>query len=235
MAGGNESIQYYLGAGGLPGADLALLAARAALLAHRRFRARPGYARWLQGSQAKVVLRAEPEEITALASGHDGLCIPEPPDTPQIAVFRPRPKPQAAFVGHLKLFSGRIGPSVRADWPEPGLHVPVVYSADLDLSAGKLAAQAAHAVLVLQDECGRRPVWTEWLAAGMPLALLRAPGETLARLREAGVAFGVEDEGRTQIPAGSLAAVAGPPGSLDRWRAEPDVVLVALGVGRRVD
>lgn len=231
----NEPIEYYVAAAGLPGADLALLAARGALLAHRRFRARPGYARWLAGSQAKVVLRAEPDEIAALARLHDGLTIPELPDTPRIAVFRPRPKPQAAFVADLKLFSGRIGPSIRADWPpEIGLDAPLVYAAELDLSAGKLAAQIAHAALALQEECAGRPTWSDWLAAGMPLALLRAPGATLKRLIAAGRAFGIEDEGRTEIPAGSLTAVASAPGSLDLWRAEPDVALVARSVGRPV-
>ena len=231
----NEPIEYYVAAAGLPGADLALLAARGALLAHRRFRGRPGYARWLAGSQAKVVLRAEPDQIAALARVHDGLTIPEAPDTPQIAVFRPRPKPQAAFVADLKLFSGRVAPSIRADWPEtPSLFAPLVYAAELDLSAGKLAAQVAHAALALQESGARSPVWPQWLAAGLPFALVRAPGETLARLIGAGLAFGVADEGRTEIPAGSLTAAASPPSSLERWRAEPGAVLVALATGRPV-
>jgi peptidyl-tRNA hydrolase len=231
----SESIEYYVAAAGLPGAELALLAARGALLAHRRFRARPGYARWLAGSQAKVVLRAEPEHIAALARVHDGLTIPDSPDTPRISVFRPRPKAQAAFVADLKLFSGRIGPSIRAEWPElPGFIAPLAYAAELDLSAGKLAAQVGHAALALQESCAKSPAWSDWLAAGMPFALLRAPGAALERLIAGGLAFGVEDEGRTEIPAGSLAAAASPPGTLLRWRDDPDVVLVALDSGRPV-
>lgn len=231
----SEPVQYYLAVLGTPGADLALLAARAAILAHRRFRRHPGYAKWRNGSQAKVVLRAEPAEIAALARAHDGLAVPEPPDAPLLAVFRPRAKGQAAFLAHLKLYSGRLAQSVRAEWPESGLHAPILVNADLDVSAGKLAAQVAHAALALQEASGELPTWRDWLAAGMPLALLLVPGRRLAELVEAGRAYGVEDEGRTEVPAGSVVAAAGPPGQLARWRAEPDLALLAAVAGRPVE
>ena len=232
--GPTEPVQYYLAVPGLPGADLALLAARGAILAHRRFRGHPGYARWHSRSMAKVVLRAEASEIAALSRAYDGLTIPEAPDAPQLAVFRPRPKSQAAFLGQLKLYSGRIGPSVRADWPEGDLYVPLFLNADLDLSAGKVAAQVAHAMLLVQEACGTLAVWRDWLAAGMPTALARAPERWLRRLVEEARAWGVEDEGRTETPRGSLTAAASSPGNLSAWRGESDVALLACGVGRAV-
>lgn len=230
--GTNEPVQYYLAVPGMPGAELALLAARGAILAHRRFRVRPGYARWHAGGMAKVVLRAEPEEIVALARAYDGLMIPQLPDVPRLAVFRPRPKRQAAFLSHLKLYSGRLAPSTRADWPEDAPHATVFVNAELDLSAGKLAAQVAHAVLLLQDACARLPAWPRWLAAGLPLALVRAPAELLQRLVDSNLAWGVLDEGRTEVASGSLTTAAAPPGSLAEWRHEPEVTLLALDTGR---
>jgi peptidyl-tRNA hydrolase, PTH2 family len=227
-----EPVEYYLAVPGLPGTELALLAARGALLAHRRFRARPGYQRWYAGAMAKVVLRAEAEEITTLARAYDGLTIPEAPDLPLLAVFRPRPKRQALFLSHLKLYSGRVAPSTRAEWPQDNRHVPLFLNASLDLSAGKLAAQAAHAALVLRAANSRRPGWAEWLAAGLPLALARVPAPLLEQMVEEGRAWGVTDEGRTEVTAGSLTIAAAPPGSLGEWQTEPDVALLALAVGR---
>ncbi|MDA8219050.1 MAG: hypothetical protein M0Z94_15710, partial [Dehalococcoidales bacterium] len=105
----NEPVQYYLALPGLPGAELALLTARGALLAHRRFRDRPGYSRWLSGAMAKIVLRAAAGELVAIARAHDGLLVPEPPDLPVLAVLRPRPRARAPFVQDLKLYSGSVG------------------------------------------------------------------------------------------------------------------------------
>jgi peptidyl-tRNA hydrolase, PTH2 family len=233
-AGPTEPVQYYLAVAGLPGADLALLAARGAILAHRRFRGHPGYARWHSRSMAKVVLRAEAGEIASLARAYDGLTIPEAPDVPQLAVFRPRPKSQAAFLGQLKLYSGRIGPSVRAEWPQGDLYVPVFLNADLDLSAGKTAAQVAHAMLLVQEVCGALGVWRDWLVAGMPTALARAPEPWLRRLIKDARAWGVEDEGRTETPTGSLTVAASAPGTLGTVRGDPDVAMLAHGFGRPV-
>jgi peptidyl-tRNA hydrolase len=231
--GPNEPVQYYLAVPGMPGAEVALLAARGAILAHRRFRGHPGYARWHAGSMAKVVLRAEVEELTALARAHDGLTIPDLPDVPQLAVFRPRSKNQATFLAHLKLYSGRLAPSLRADWPEAGsLHLPLVLNASVDLSAGKWAAQVAHAVLLLQDTHGATVRWGEWLAAGLPLALLRAAESVLTAALADGRAVGVEDEGRTETAPGTLTVAASAPGSLSRWQGEPGLALSALGAGR---
>jgi PTH2 family peptidyl-tRNA hydrolase len=214
----NEPIQYYIAAPGLPGAALALLAARGALLAHRRFRAHPGYARWHDGSMAKVVLRAEPDEIALLARTRDGLTIPELPDTPQVAVFRPRSKDQASFLAHLKLYSGRLARTPLAEWPQ-GSPVALLVNGDLDLSAGKLAAQVAHAALEVQARVGRAAAWSDWLDLGMPLALVRVARRDLLDLIDRGEAFGVEDEGRTEIPPGTIAAAGVPPRDLSSLRA----------------
>ncbi len=230
----DEPVEYYLAVPGLAGAGLALLAARGALLAHRRFRGHPGYARWHDGSMAKVVLRAEPDEIALLARTRDGLTIPELPDTPQLAVFRPRSKDQASFLSHLKLYSGRLAKTPLAEWPvgDDALFVTLFVNGDLDLSAGKLAAQVAHAALEVQARAGRAATWTQWLDRGMPLALVRVPQRTLQGMLDVGEAFGVEDEGRTEIPKGTIAAAGAPPSDLARWASRPDSSLLAIHDGR---
>jgi peptidyl-tRNA hydrolase, PTH2 family len=229
----DEPVEYYLAVPGLAGAALALLAGRGALLAHRRFRGHPGYARWHDGSMAKVVLRAESDEITLLARTRDGLTIPELPDTPRLAVFRPRSRDQAFFLANLKLYSGRLARTPLEAWPT-GTFVTIFANGDVDLSAGKLAAQVAHATLEVQARVGRSGAWAEWLEAGMPLALVRVPQRDLFGLIEGGAAYGVQDEGRTEIPRGTIAAAGSPPTDLARWRSLPDCALLAVHDGRNL-
>lgn len=227
----DEPVEYYLAVPGLAGAGLALLAARGALLAHRRFRGHPGYARWHDGSMAKVVLRAEPDEIALLARTRDGLTIPELPDTPQLGVFRPRSRDQASFLAHLKLYSGRLARTPLDEWPT-GPFVSFLVNGDLDLSAGKLAAQVAHAALEVQARAGRAAAWNDWLDRGMPLALVRVPQRPLLGMLDLGEAYGIVDEGRTEIPRGTIAAAGAPPADLARWASRPDCSLLAIHDGR---
>ena len=226
-----EPVQYYLAVPGLAGAALALLAARGALLAHRRFRGHPGYARWHDGSMAKVVLRAEPSEIALLSRMRDGLTIPDLPDTPQLGVFRPRSRDQAAFLATFKLYSGRLARTPLADWPA-GTFVTLFVNGDLELSAGKVAAQVAHVALDVQARAGRASAWSGWLDLGMPLVLVRVPQRALLGMLDAGEAYGVADEGRTEIPRGTIAAGGSPPTDLARWTSRPDFSLLALYDGR---
>jgi PTH2 family peptidyl-tRNA hydrolase len=213
----NESIQYYLAAPALAGAELAMLAARGALAAHRRFRNLPGYTRWFAGTMAKVALRTAPEELAYLARAHDGLLLPEPPEIPVLAVFRPRPRDRAAFLSHLKLYSGSVGALPGVSLPTEGLWLPLYLNADLNMSAGKVAAQAAHAALLAQAEWGRSGRWTEWLQTGGQMALLRAPETAIVSGLEEGRLTAVQDAGRTAVPGGSLTVAAAMPSEPGNW------------------
>jgi len=230
----SEPVQYYIAVPGIPGAELALLAARAAVLAHHRFHSHPGYSRWYNGSMAKVVLRAEVDEMVNLGRTREGIAIPSLPDVPKLVVFRPRPKSRAAFLSHLKLYTGRLARTPMEEWPNDGPYVAIFANANLELSAGKFAAQAAHAILALQKACSSSPDWSMWLGIGAPLALVRAPQSLLVRLIADGKAYGVQDEGRTEIPAGSLAAASAPIGDLAQWSREPNMALLAHDVGRPI-
>ena len=110
--------------------------------------------------------------------------------------------------------------------------VPLFVNGDLELSAGKLAAQVAHAALEVQARAGRAAAWNDWLDRGMPLALVRVPQRTLLGMLDVGEAYGVVDEGRTEIPRGSIAAAGSPPTDLARWATRPDYSLLAIHDGR---
>ncbi len=224
-----ETVEYFVAAPGLPGAEVALLAARGALLAHRRFRNRPGYARWFQSSMAKVVLRAEDEDVTRLVrnTAEDALLLPEPPALPVMAVFRPRPRERLPFLHQLKLYSASVGALPRVTLPGEGLWLPLYLNSELSMSAGKAAAQAAHAMLAALERFGRSAAWAEWLQAGAELALLRAPEEQLRATAGRGQAAVVRDAGRTAVPSGSLTCAAGLPGEPAQWPIE-GATLMAL-------
>ncbi|PYI55263.1 peptidyl-tRNA hydrolase [Paenibacillus flagellatus] len=92
---------------------------------------------------------------------------------------------------------------------------------DLEMSAGKIAAQAAHAASIsvidlLRGDGSRFPApeYGEWLAAwyrgGMAKIVLRGTEDDLLRLREQGF-YAVQDGGKTEVPAGSLTVVCLPP------------------------
>jgi peptidyl-tRNA hydrolase, PTH2 family len=89
----------------------------------------------------------------------------------------------------------------------------IVVNGALELPAGKLAAQVAHAavagLLAATDRARRR-----WLEEGMPKVVLRgADAAELERLREAAAAAGipaelVTDAGRTVVPPGTVTCLA---------------------------
>lgn len=87
----------------------------------------------------------------------------------------------------------------------------------LEMSAGKLAAQAAHAATLSVSDLERRRItrsdsvevrdYEAWLNADMRKVVLRGNNRDLLRLEEAG-GYAVRDNGRTELVSGSLTVVA---------------------------
>ena len=94
----------------------------------------------------------------------------------------------------------------------------IVARSDLGMSAGKLAAQVAHASLAAYDRADDQAV-REWRAGGGKKVVLEAPDErTLFELKETAEAAGlpaaiIRDAGHTQLEPGTVTALAvGPAG-----------------------
>ncbi|RLG46365.1 MAG: peptidyl-tRNA hydrolase [Thermoproteota archaeon] len=92
----------------------------------------------------------------------------------------------------------------------------IVVRVDLPMSRGKLAAQAAHAACGASDLArGREPeIWREWIKSGAKkvVVAVRSEEELLQVFEDAkrmGLpVFLVRDAGRTELPPGTLTAVA---------------------------
>ncbi len=101
----------------------------------------------------------------------------------------------------------------------PRLKLVIVLRGDVGMSPGKAAAQAAHAALKAARAAPRADA-AAWAAAGEPIVVVRAPAvpaatpdgglsALAAAARAAGVAAAaVRDAGRTQVPAGTMTALA---------------------------
>nr|WP_262370951.1 aminoacyl-tRNA hydrolase [Rossellomorea vietnamensis] len=93
-----------------------------------------------------------------------------------------------------------------------------VVNKELDMSAGKIAAQTAHAATIstidmLSDSSKFpefRDVFIQWYQTGMTKIVLRGRQKDLERLAEKGF-YTVHDSGRTEIASGSLTVIAMPP------------------------
>jgi PTH2 family peptidyl-tRNA hydrolase len=88
---------------------------------------------------------------------------------------------------------------------------------DLDLSAGKLAAQVAHGVVTVLDHVDGSTA-SSWKAEGQPKIVVAVDGEQALReledeARFLGLPTGlVSDAGRTELPPGTATCLAVGPG-----------------------
>ncbi|MFH1199984.1 MAG: peptidyl-tRNA hydrolase Pth2 [Candidatus Micrarchaeota archaeon] len=89
----------------------------------------------------------------------------------------------------------------------------IVLRNDLKMGKGKIAAQASHAS-VMAYASSNRDVASEWFEEGQKKIVLKADGEkALLELHRLAKRIGlhavlVHDAGHTQIPAGTLTAIA---------------------------
>ncbi|CAM4463856.1 aminoacyl-tRNA hydrolase [Paenibacillus tarimensis] len=87
---------------------------------------------------------------------------------------------------------------------------------DLGMSAGKIAAQTAHAATtltlhtLLNDKGSSQELFRAWLESGQRKIVLKARTDELTELANNGY-LAIRDAGHTEVPSGSLTVVVLPP------------------------
>ncbi|PZD94458.1 peptidyl-tRNA hydrolase [Paenibacillus sambharensis] len=87
---------------------------------------------------------------------------------------------------------------------------------DLGMSAGKIAAQTAHAATtltlhaLLNEKGGSQELFRAWLESGQRKIVLKGKANELAELAGSGY-LAIRDAGHTEVPSGSLTVVVLPP------------------------
>ena len=178
----------------------------------------PEWEQWLAGSFTKTVRRARPAEyekaraagpLAEVRRGEAAALAFAPAPTDKL----PRP------IARLQV-SGTELP--RLGWPEDegaACRTRIALNADLGMSTGKTAAQAAHAMWAVWLQLGELDR-AAWLDEGLAARFEGVAGDNLALGKVTGAvldAFGAElgvkayaaihDNGRTEVDPGSLTAV----------------------------
>lgn len=199
-----------------PGRSLILAAAARAVA---RFcldaRVAPGgewneaYTSWVDSQMRKVARRARGSHWTA-TENLDGVEARE--GEAAARVFVPGPLDAVDPLIQRLQVGGTDAP---ADTPEgradASSAVILLVDGELEMSAGKAAAQAGHAIMLLLAACDEARV-SRWIDDGMPIEARRADREDWARAHaavdagEPGYA-GVRDAGYTEVAPGSLTVI----------------------------
>lgn len=93
----------------------------------------------------------------------------------------------------------------------------VLVDGDLKMGRGKVAAQVGHAVQAMTERHVGSRAWRTYREAGSRKIILRGTSEQLATLARSPQAVVVRDAGHTQVPAGSVTAVAVMDATDDAW------------------
>ncbi len=164
----------------------------------------PAWERWLSGPDTKSVRRADAKNYAKTATAH-----PEAIEAThgRAAAMALPPLPMDALPKALARLqvSGTELPAGTTEPVAAGLPV-IVLNQDLEMSTGKAAAQAAHALFAWVLELGpeRR---TDWIRAGHDVSVTwMREVELLASAATAGAGPLIRDAGHTEIAPGSATA-----------------------------
>lgn len=180
------------------------------------------YEHWLSGPFTKTVRRASTSQVDVLiawAAKNKIPCSVATIDGSIALAFPPmRYEDMLKRIARLQVsgtdFVWMNKPGVRLN-PDPLRRKPVTVAVNADLSTGKAAAAAAHALwawmLPIAHSARRADTafFDSWKDAGRPFALTFVSQEVLLRMKAAGnSAYPVVDSGLTEVAPSTTTAVA---------------------------
>ncbi|MGP9503781.1 peptidyl-tRNA hydrolase [Specibacter sp. AOP5-B1-6] len=176
-------------------------AALASVQAFLRDPENPDWQQWAAGAFAKSVRRADakmfakviaafPDHVLATAGEASAVGLP-----PMPAAELPK------LLAKLQVSGTQLPPGE----PLPPAPLSIVLNASLEMSTGKAAAQAAHALFAWVLEA--KPAAVEaWAVAGFPVGILELPAKVFRKGARKSSGPVIQDAGRTEIEPGSTTA-----------------------------
>lgn len=161
----------------------------------------PDWQLWANGAFAKSVRRADakmfakirtafPRHVLATVGEASALALP-----PMLAFELPK------LLAKLQV----SGTQLPTGEPLPRQSLTIVLNASLEMSTGKAAAQAAHALFAWLLEAKTATV-EDWADAGFPVGVLELPAKEFRKGSRKSAGPVIQDAGRTEIEPGSTTA-----------------------------
>ena len=176
-------------------------AALASVQAFLRAPDNPDWRQWSAGAFAKSVRRADAKMFAKVLAAFPDHVLSTVGEASAIGL---PPMPAAALPKLLAKLQVS-GTTLPIGEPLPPQSPSIVLNASLDMSTGKAAAQAAHALFAWLLES--KPATVEaWAADGFPLGVLELPAKEFRKGARKSAGPVIRDAGRTEIEPGSTTA-----------------------------
>lgn len=159
----------------------------------------PAWRVWMEEAMAKTVRRADAKTFEKLLRDFGDEAFHDQVGDAEALAFVPQPNDTLPKVIKRLQVSGTNLPRLDIVPESDDSVVEVLLNADLHMSTGKAAAQAAHAFVIRG--------WSPQLVDGAP-RIRFAPAAELERAATEMSGNVIEDAGRTEIEPGSMTAVA---------------------------
>ena len=175
--------------------------ARAAVIAYLQDPQNPDWQQWASQAFAKSVRRANPKMFAKVLEMFPGQRVSEVGSDHAVGL---PPLPAAdlpKLIAKLQV-SGTQLP--KAD-EVLDAKINIVLNKSLDMSTGKAAAQAAHALFAWLTEAPAESV-EAWLQSHAPVGIRHLPRKDFEQLSRQAAGPGIQDAGRTEIEPGSVTA-----------------------------
>jgi peptidyl-tRNA hydrolase len=161
----------------------------------------PDWQVWAEGAFAKSVRRADAKMFAKVLAAFPDHALAEV-GAARAAGLPPMPADALPKLLAKLQVSGTQLPDGEPLAPRP---LTIVLNGSLEMSTGKAAAQAAHALFAWLLDAGR-PAVDAWAEAGFPVGVAHVPAKDFRKGARSAAGPVIRDAGRTEIEPGSTTA-----------------------------
>ncbi|MDQ0278153.1 peptidyl-tRNA hydrolase [Arthrobacter silviterrae] len=161
----------------------------------------PDWRAWAEGAFAKSVRRADAKMFAKVLAAFPDHALAEV-GAARAAGLPPMPADTMPKLLAKLQVSGTRLPDGEPLPPQP---LTIVLNGSLDMSTGKAAAQAAHALFAWLLDAGQ-PAVAAWADAGFPVGIVHAGAREFRKGARRAAGPVIQDAGRTEIEPGSTTA-----------------------------